>query len=521
MRVTSFMLYKQFANSLSKNLSRLGTVQEQISSGKKLTKPSDDVIALRGAMAYRVSINSIQQYSRNIDEGVSMLALSESALSSTTSIINRARELALSESSDTATAETRDMTSYELQNLFNELIDIGNTKLKDRYIFSGYLSSTKSFSTTGAYQGDSNNIVTYTSEGITSKINVTGDSAFSDSTKYITDDLTSETLTGSLSITTGSNNAVIIPGSAYAFAAATPEAIRDTINAPMSDWYATEATTVGAGTLSVKIGNLDPVSVTVAAADTVSDVVTSLNAVPGLTAGLAYETTEAAGSRVKIFIRPTTAGDPVTIEITSDADLDDNDDNGLSALLHTDAKSNLTENALGIEAMVINDSSSKRLLFDPVVAGTTYTIAVDEDGNGTFSEAAEIDTTGLSQLYHASSAATNLNNSISFHMVLDHLRNSMVNNDSIGIRQSIKLLDGSMDGLLNVTADVGSRYKYLEDQKNRLEDNTLSYRQSLSSLEDADIAKVAMEITKIQTALEAMRISSLKSLQQSLFDFLG
>jgi flagellin-like hook-associated protein FlgL len=412
------------------------------------------------------------------------------------------------------------MTSYEVQNLFNELIDIGNTKLKNRYIFSGYLTDTRAYSTVGAYQGDSNNISTYISEGITSKINVTGDSAFSDSTKYISDDLTSETLTGSLSIVTGSNNAVIIPGSAYAFAAATPEAIRDTINAPMSDWYATAATTVGAGTLRVKIGNTDPVNVTVAAADTVSDVVTALNAVTGLTAGLAYETTEAAGSRVKIFIRPTTSGDPVSIEIASDADLDDNDDNGLSALLHTDVKSNLTENAIGIEAMVINDSSTKRLLFDPVVANTTYTIAVDEDGDGTFSEAAEIDTTGLSQLYHVSSATTNLNNSISFHMVLDHLRISMANNDSIGIRQSIKLLDGSMDGLLNVTADVGSRYKYLEDQKNRLEDNTLSYRQNLSSLEDADIAEVAMKITKIQTALEAMRISSMKSLQQSLFDFL-
>jgi flagellin-like hook-associated protein FlgL len=189
--------------------------------------------------------------------------------------------------------------------------------------------------------------------------------------------------------------------------------------------------------------------------------------------------------------------------------------------MHTDLKSNLTENALGIEAMVINDSSSKRLLFDPIVSGTTYTIAVDEDGDNTFSEAAEIDTTGLSQLYHVSSAITNLNNSISFHMVLDHLRNSLANNDSIGIRQSIKLLDGSMDGLLNVTADVGSRYKYLEDQKLRLEDNEISYRKSLSTLEDADIAEVALEITKIQTTLEAMRISSMRSLQQSLFDFLG
>jgi flagellin-like hook-associated protein FlgL len=97
----------------------------------------------------------------------------------------------------------------------------------------------------------------------------------------------------------------------------------------------------------------------------------------------------------------------------------------------------------------------------------------------------------------------------------------LLNNDAAGIRGSIHLFDGVLDSLVNTTADVGSRFKYLDDQKNRLLDSEIQYRESRAIFEDADIAQVALEMTKIQTSLEAMRISSIKSLSQSLFDFLG
>ncbi len=521
--MTAFMIYNQFARLVGRNLGELSKVQDQISSGKRLTKPSDDVIAMRGSMAYKVSINNIEQYGRNINEGLSALGLTGSLLGSANNILNRARELAISESSDTSTSDTRKITSYEVQNLFNELIDIGNTKLKDRYLFSGYLASTQAFSAAGAYQGDSNDINIHINEGITSKINVTGDSAFSDTTKLTTSsafDLDSETMAGTLTFTVGSANPVSLPIKDGA-TAASPEEIRDAINAPMSKWYALGTTTVGTGKLTFKVGTSDAVSIDVNATNantTVSTLVSYINSnVTGIEARVATDTTT---NQQRIFFRPTTAGTTYSIE-ASDDDGDNEDTSGLSALMHTDIKSNLTENALGVEAFVINGTSGKRMVIDSTVEGTTFTIsAADNDGDNT-------DLAGLSHLYHASTAASNLysatttNNTLSFFNVMDHMKNSLSNNDDIGIRQTIHLLDGSLDGLVNTTADVGSRLKYFEGQVNRLEDNQISYSQSLSILEDADIAKVALEITKIQTTLEAMRIASIKGLSQSLFDFIG
>ena len=501
------MLFNQFTNSLSKNLSKLSKSQVQLSSGKRLTKPSDDVIAARGAMAYKVSINKLDQFNRNIDEGMSMLGLTETQLSASRNILNRARELAVAESNDTSTGDTREMTSYEIQNLFNELVGIGNTKLKNRYIFSGYLNSTQAFDASGVYQGDTNSLEVYIGEGIKTGINITGATAFSDTTKELSAVLGSAAGMGTLRITTGSGNPVTLPIKDTS-TNASPEEVRDAVNAPMSEFYDT-TDTIGTGSLTLTAGTGSPVTLTVDATNNtpalLRDAVNALNA--GIEARLATDTVT---GQVRLFFRPTTAGEAFTIEVSNDGDGEDTDSNGLSALLHTDLQSNLTATALGVEAFVINDTAGKRLLFAPTTPNTSYSITVsDSDGNDT-------DTSGLSRI-----ASTNLTGSISFFMIIDHMKNSLASNDTAGIQGSIFLLDGALDSNINTTADAGSRLKYLDDQKDRLEDNEISYRQSLSVLEDADIAEVALEITKIQSTLEAMRISSMKSLSQSLFDFLA
>lgn len=518
MRITTFMLFNQFSNSLTKNLSQLAKVQQQLSSGKRLTKPSDDIIATRGTMAYRVSLNEIEQFNRNIDEGISTLGNTENQLRSTNDLINRARELAVAESNGTATATTRKVTSYEVQNLYNELLDIGNAKLKDKYLFSGFLTSTKPFNALGTYMGDSGSLEIFIANGIKTGINITGDTAFSDTTKQLSAVLGSTAGMGVLRITAGSNNPVTIPIKDAA-TNASPEEVRDAINAPMSGYY-DAADTIGTGTLTLKAGTGSPVTLAVDGSNNtpalLRDSINTLNM--GIEARLATDTVT---GQVRLFFRPTTAGTPITIDVSGDGDGNDKDTSGLSALLHTDLQSNLTTNALGIEAFVINDTAGKRMLFDSTTPNTSFTIEVDEGNDGSFADAADTDTSGLSRIYHDPSAATNLTNSISFFTVLDHFKNSLANNDDAGVRGSIYLFDGVLDSLVNTTADVGSRFKYLEEQKDRLLDNSVQYQESRSVLEDADIAQVALEMTKIQTSLEAMRISSLKSLSQSLFDFLG
>jgi len=515
-RITAFMLFNQFSNSLTKNLSGMGKVQTQLATGKRLTKPSDDVISLRGSMAFKVSINALEQFGRNINEGISAFNLTESALNSTTNLLNRVRELAVSESNDTANAETRGVTAYEVRNLFDQMIDIGNSKLKDKYLFSGYMTKTKSFSAAGAYQGDTNNLEIYIGDGIKSKMNITGDVAFSDTSRLSTANLPA-TMSGNLRITSDAGTPYYLEAGDV-FANASPEEVRDTLNAAMTGPYdSTVPEAIGTGRLILKAGGDSAVTLTVDNTNDepsqIRDAVNGLNM--GITAGIF---TDAAGNE-RLFFRPTTPGQGISIEVTDD-DGDDTDSSGLSALHHTDLSSNLTRNALGVEAFVIDDGTNKRMILEPSPSNTSFTIDVDEAGDG-WNGADDIDTTGLSNLYHQSSTVTNLNNSISFFTMLNHFANALTNNDSTGIQASIFLLDGALNSVVNTTADVGARLKYFEDQSVRLEDSGVSFKESLAVLEDADIAEAAMEMTKIQSTLEAMRISTVRNLTKSLFDFMG
>lgn len=510
-RITAFMLFNQFSNSLNKNLSNMGKVQTQLATGKRITKPSDDVIALRGSMSYKLSINALAQFGRNINEGISAFNLTESALNSTTNVLNRVRELAVSQSNDTENSDSRGITAFEVRNLFNELVDIGNSKLKDKYLFSGYLTRTKSFTADGTYQGDTNDQEIYIGDGIKSKMNITGDDAFSDSSQLVTGNLPA-TMSGNIRITSGGASYYLKAGDL--FAGATPEEIRDTINAPMTGTYLT-ADTVGGGKLTLKAGSGDPETLDVSATDTLTDIRANINALNmGITAGIYTD-----GTNERLFFRPTTPGEGISIDVDDD-DNNNTDTSGLSALIHTELKSNLSSNALGVEALILYDGTNTRMVLEQVPDGTAFTIDIDEGDDG-WNDGVDIDTTGLSNLYHQSSTVTNLDNSITFFEVLNHFANALETNNSAGIQASMFLLDGAMNSVVTTTADVGSRLKYFENQQERLEDSEVSFKESLAVLEDADIAEAAMEMTKIQATLDAMRISTVKNLTKSLFDFIG
>ena len=56
------MVFNELANALIRNQETYGTLNEQLSTGKKINKPSDDVFGMIRAMDYRVSINSNNQF---------------------------------------------------------------------------------------------------------------------------------------------------------------------------------------------------------------------------------------------------------------------------------------------------------------------------------------------------------------------------------------------------------------------------------------------------------------------------
>ena len=68
MRVTQSMLSNNVLRHLSKSYSKLGKLQDQLSTQKKITRPSDDPVVAMLGLGYRKDLNRVQQYNRNIGE---------------------------------------------------------------------------------------------------------------------------------------------------------------------------------------------------------------------------------------------------------------------------------------------------------------------------------------------------------------------------------------------------------------------------------------------------------------------
>jgi flagellar hook-associated protein 3 FlgL len=179
MRITSFTIFNQLTRALQEGMKNMSFFSERLSSGKKINKPSDDVYGMMDAMAYKVTINEIDQYKKNIDNADSQLGLTDTVMSSVADMLSRARELAVQGSTGTQTPSNRTSIAQEIASLRDEALRLSQTKFRDRYIFSGYKTDMAPFDASFNYQGDTNKINVLIDNGSTIALNVTGDEAFS------------------------------------------------------------------------------------------------------------------------------------------------------------------------------------------------------------------------------------------------------------------------------------------------------------------------------------------------------
>ncbi|WP_342559412.1 flagellar hook-associated protein FlgL [Metasolibacillus sp. FSL K6-0083] len=137
MRVTQSMLSNNMLRNLNTSYGKLGKLQEQLYSGKKITRPSDDpVIAIKG-MSYRTELDRTAQYKRNIGEANTWLDTTDDALGQAGEILNRVKELVVQAANDTNTEDDRNKMKQEIDQIRNQLKDIANTQVGDKYIFAG------------------------------------------------------------------------------------------------------------------------------------------------------------------------------------------------------------------------------------------------------------------------------------------------------------------------------------------------------------------------------------------------
>src|SRR5687768_307955 len=95
MRVTNSMIAQQTLHNITASLRRLDRHNHQLSTGKRISIPSDDPAGTEIAMRLETSILETEQYLQNVEDAISWLDATDSALNHVSQTMHRARELAL------------------------------------------------------------------------------------------------------------------------------------------------------------------------------------------------------------------------------------------------------------------------------------------------------------------------------------------------------------------------------------------------------------------------------------------
>jgi len=128
MRVTEQQSYSVLVNNIQRARAKALAIQEQISTGKKVVKPSDNANAFDRIVATKFSIAKADQHLRNLGVGTTRLDLTDSALSSVTTALARVKELAVQFANGTNGPAERAIGAREVKQLFLQLQELANTE---------------------------------------------------------------------------------------------------------------------------------------------------------------------------------------------------------------------------------------------------------------------------------------------------------------------------------------------------------------------------------------------------------
>ena len=144
-RVTQSMLSNNMLRNLNTSYSKMSKLQDQINSGRKFARPSDDPVAAVKGMDYRVQLDKIGQFTRNINEMKSWVDTTDSSLSDVTSALTRVQELVTQAANDSNTADERKKIAVEIEQIQQQIRDVANTQVAGKFIFSGTNTSSPLF----------------------------------------------------------------------------------------------------------------------------------------------------------------------------------------------------------------------------------------------------------------------------------------------------------------------------------------------------------------------------------------
>jgi len=188
MRTTTLGSTTTMLNYIKAGESRYNKLAEQAASGSKLTEPSENPTGAKTVLNINTKLDQLASYSQNMALAQNELDVLDNTFTSITDSIQFANDLATQGANGTYTQTDLNNIKTQIDQIMDNLADLGNTQFNGNYLFSGTSTSTPAYSVTTDALGNITN-VSYNgtpstdeyqrsvqiSDGVNVGINTTGD----------------------------------------------------------------------------------------------------------------------------------------------------------------------------------------------------------------------------------------------------------------------------------------------------------------------------------------------------------
>lgn len=503
-RISNRMMYNNTLINAFRNNQGLLAAQEQISSGKRINRPSDDPVGIMEVLQYRTDIGRYNQYITVMGNAESFLNTADSTLGSVHDELKSVKELALQQAGGMSSAETRNTAAISIDNKIEQMIQYGNTRVGNRYIFAGQKTESPALNAQGGYAGSGKNMTAEIGQNYTIPISVRASEFLTADMNPAVSSANNGTLLASLNGGTG------VPAGTFSVTDRAGNAV--IVNtAAMTDVQDVIAAINGGGTNITASVSTDGTSITL------TDATVNPTQALAVQDNATSQALGIAGTRhTSVFtgtdLDPALSGSTLVSDLYAGNGLTLSDisivNGSASATVSFAGATTVTDilNAINTAGAAINvtaaiDTNTNRRL--TITSGNPNTVAWARDpGAGTTAE------------------LLGIGGGRNVIPVLQKLSAALKANDTAGILGAVELLDSNMERTSSVRGDVGARVNQIVSNRKTVDLAVYDSTRQKSNVEDTDFIEAASELAMLQSAYQATLKSSAAIVQPTLMDFI-
>lgn len=177
-RVSDLSLSQSAIQHLQTSLGGIADLQNQASTGKKLTKPSDSPVDIGQSLQLRADLSRNAQLSNNISDAEGWLGTTDNTLGQMITQLQQVNTLVLQAVNGSTDQVARDAIANQIDQIRQGLLGLANAQYGNRPLFGGTAGGSAAYDSSGAYVGTSAAVQRTIAPGVQVQVNVNGDTVF-------------------------------------------------------------------------------------------------------------------------------------------------------------------------------------------------------------------------------------------------------------------------------------------------------------------------------------------------------